>query len=657
MSAVKESLIKLGKSIKYNWIKLIICLMAPLLFGFLVEGLFNAPLLMNRDTNQEEIVLEQLYTEGFILEGGELVAIESGAAIAINFTESRYINKLYLDYTSFGGLEFTVTTIWDRGSGETSIRSFRRNANMLQEFTAISIGQQVYRVHIVFEHTDLIISQMSINNEVKFSFWRIFFVYALLFLLLVVFFFKEEFVGKEQRFFVMAGLLMGLVAILSMPPHRAGWDEEIHFQRSYSLSNLMGLQREFYVSPAVDILMCGYATENWPYHFPTTGEDRRHLTERFNQLDTDAYRGNPEFFQRTGAAFGNPISFVLLSPGYVSQAVFVGVGRLLQLPISMVFILGRLGNLLLYLGVGYVAIRRTIIGKKIMTALLLMPTPLFLATVYSYDASINVFIALGVACIFREIYGKEEKLSFFNLCLFVVSITIAALPKAIFAPLLLLALLIPKEKFNNKKQLILIRAGILGVMMLLLSTFVLPTLVATVSGAAEAADPRGGDTNLARQMRHIFTQPISYAVLMLRTMFDTFVNFTIGSDAMGALGHRAFHQFSSAPAILLTAVTLTESGVVKIKKSHKILIGLLLFGVSALIWTALYLAFTPVASPVILGVQGRYFTPLVLIGLLLINGKPVEYKCEEKTYNTLLFAFITLITMATFYTIFVVNNV
>ena len=195
---------------------------------------------------------------------------------------------------------------------------------------------------------------------------------------------------------------------------------------------------------------------------------------------------------------------------------------------------------------------------------------------------------------------------------------------------------------------------------MLLATFVLPTVMdtvfATAAGVAEVADARGGDTNIVRQMRHIFSQPFSYGIGMLQIMHGTLVEFTIGPSAMGMVGHGFLNSVSGAPAILLTAVTLTERGTIKIRKGNTIIIGIILFIISSLIWTALYLSFTPVGYPYIVGVQGRYFIPLVLIGLLLINGRAIEYKCEEKTYNTVLFTGIGFITMTSFYSTFVVNN-
>ena len=662
MCSVKKLVEKTKKTIKNKWIKILICLIVPALFGLVVEGISGLSLLANRELIQEEVALEQVVLENFALEQGELLALSEDATLRINFGESRYINKLFLSYTSYEPIEMIITTVKDRGGGESAKRRFRKNANMLQEFTALPLGKSIHYMTIrftgEFENKGLAINEISINNEFHFSPWRFFFFYVLLLLFLMILLFKSEFVGKEQRFFFVAGILMGMVAITSMPPHMSGWDEEVHFKRSYGYSNLMRFNREYYVSPTI-IFMSAIHIETWPWHYPNTMEDRRHLVEKYNELDTDAYRGVARHYRRPWSNFGGPISFILLSPGYVSQAAFLAVGRILQLPFSMLYMFGRLGNLILYLTVGYFAIKRSVIGKKIMTALLLMPTPLFLATVYSYDATINAFIALGVACILREIYGKEEKVSYLNLCIFVISIVIASMPKAIFAPLLLLGLLVPKEKYTQMKHLTVVRAGVIGGTLILLATFVLPALVDTIfatAGSTEVADPRGGDTNVARQMRHIFSQPISYGVGMLQIMYGTIVEYSIGPSAMGKIGHGFLNSMSGAPAILLTAVCFTESGMVKIKKQHKIMIALLLFVISSLIWTALYLAFTPVAHPYIVGVQGRYFIPLMLIGLLLINGRGIDYKCEEKTYNSVLFTFIGLITMTSFYGTFVINN-
>lgn len=46
---------------------------------------------------------------------------------------------------------------------------------------------------------------------------------------------------------------------------------------------------------------------------------------------------------------------------------------------------------------------------------------------------------------------------------------------------------------------------------------------------------------------------------------------------------------------------------------------LLGFATLCLVWTALYLSFTPVGADVIRGVQGRYYLPVTMMGLLAVR--------------------------------------
>ncbi len=55
---------------------------------------------------------------------------------------------------------------------------------------------------------------------------------------------------------------------------------------------------------------------------------------------------------------------------------------------------------------------------------------------------------------------------------------------------------------------------------------------------------------------------------------------------------------------------------------NKILTIIMTFGMCAVIWTSMYVSYTPVGADVIKGVQGRYFTPLFLPLLLCL--------CSEK---------------------------
>ena len=76
--------------------------------------------------------------------------------------------------------------------------------------------------------------------------------------------------------------------------------------------------------------------------------------------------------------------------------------------------------------------------------------------------------------------------------------------------------------------------------------------------------------------------------------------------------------------------------------SEKIWNAVLIFGTACLVWTALYLDFTPVGSMVINGVSPRYYLPLIFpLSLIFINQK-VRCSMKLENYQSLI-AFLMLI--------------
>ena len=74
----------------------------------------------------------------------------------------------------------------------------------------------------------------------------------------------------------------------------------------------------------------------------------------------------------------------------------------------------------------------------------------------------------------------------------------------------------------------------------------------------------------------------------------------------------------------------------------KIWNAVLIFGTACLVWTALYLDFTPVGSMVINGVSPRYYLPLIFpLSLIFINQK-VRCSMKLENYQSLI-AFLMLI--------------
>ena len=110
--------------------------------------------------------------------------------------------------------------------------------------------------------------------------------------------------------------------------------------------------------------------------------------------------------------------------------------------------------------------------------------------------------------------------------------------------------------------------------------------------------------------------------------------------------------------IILAAVVLTlgEDGF-RFKKKQKAAFAGIIFIIVALIWTSLYMAFTEVGvASSINGVQGRYFIPLLFLGLSMFATPKI--KCswnKEKFYPVILIAMSLILSFET-YSQIIVNS-
>ena len=69
------------------------------------------------------------------------------------------------------------------------------------------------------------------------------------------------------------------------------------------------------------------------------------------------------------------------------------------------------------------------------------------------------------------------------------------------------------------------------------------------------------------------------------------------------------------------------------EKKYKLSLGVILFVVLGLIWSALYLSYSPVGSTHISGVQARYYYPLLLPLMLIMGNKRCILDISQSVYR------------------------
>ena len=81
----------------------------------------------------------------------------------------------------------------------------------------------------------------------------------------------------------------------------------------------------------------------------------------------------------------------------------------------------------------------------------------------------------------------------------------------------------------------------------------------------------------------------------------------------------------------------------------KVIMTLIVVGTLGLVWSALYIVFTPVGNMHILGVQARYYIPLIIPAYMIFYTKKIETNYRETTYNTVMLLIILWLAHGTMY--------
>lgn len=582
-----------------------IMLLCSILFAVIVEFLvFNNKMIFNGST-----VKDNTYLNFTVLEN------EDSTVHLVSNNIQGYVDKICVTFGETMPDAYDIIINTEGFYGNSSKKVINAKPFSREKTDLVNVKSYVNSIELRFSNS-IEIGAITVKNRIVFNIYRFIFFFFSSFLILLLFFYRKVIAGKLEYGFLMVILIVGILFCIIMPANTSNsWDEHIHFSKSYSLSFL---DSNVKWTEAASLFARGKANfrEN-------TYEERRKADKTIDGLN-----GLVDYDEQ----YQSPLMFAKV--GYISQAFFLWIGRILKLPFHLVFILGRLGNLLIYAVCCFYAIRYAKKGKAIILVIALLPTSVFLATTYGYDPTSIGFSLLGCSVIVSELLDPGQKLSLKKAAVFTFSIILASLPKIVYCPLILLAFLLPRTKFRHRKQEKMFKLGIFIIFILILIAFILPSLF----GKPLSGDPRGGDTSVVRQVRLIVANPISYARILISNILSRLSDLLFGKSIISLYGYRGSlnnNLYYLILALLLFAVftdTKSEATNKSILLTQKIFILFIIITITALIWTSLYVRFTPVGSSVINGVQSRYFIPVLYLIALLFNTSKIKNEISNKVY-------------------------
>ena len=434
---------------------------------------------------------------------------------------------------------------------------------------------------------------------------------------------NKELGGKDEtRIFTFLLILMAAGYMVIFLPYISP-DETSHYLSSYRIANfLLG-------------------------RFSEAGNDRLVMRmEDFLFYDNNQTLQTAEYFTKTigelKAFAANPGSIAISAPltsnalfSYVPQAIGIALGKLLHLSGAVTFFLGRTANIAFFIICAVACMRRYSRYRLPMFVICMMPMTLHMVASYSYDTATFCFVFLFVFKV-MDLIENDRVCTKKDMLELVVLAALLGPSKLVYIPLLMLVVLLPSGKLalhksdGMKKKLLIIAIGLLSTML-----FTLVVNLIGESGAIRNMVQESATENIVAwagepgyTIGWIIGHPVSYLGICLNTMITMadYYFFTMAGARLGWLNIEIPYVFIVAIAFLF--YLSIQTGTEKKEKASlsvfaKVWICLLCLGSVMLTFLAMALDWTPLSYDYIMGVQGRYFLPLLVPAIWLLKSKVV----------------------------------
>lgn len=449
----------------------------------------------------------------------------------------------------------------------------------------------------------------------------------------------EYFIFVRRRFGIMpeyifgiSALTLGIMWILLIGTTQVGFDEQTHAYHAYTTS---------FLSEVTVTEMSALMQNN---EIPKFGN----LRER---SAVEEYADRASDYQNASKVAKNTRIISYDKRSYLPTSIMMALARGLGLPFVWMIMLGKFGNLLLYTGICYAAVKWAKQGKVLVAVLALLPNNLFSAVTFTYDSVVNSFLLLAVVLTINRMLleksGQEKKITCIEMLLIAGAYICGSTPKPIYMVMAFMILFFAGKHFEDKRSQILSKVSITVITGLMLYVIFRPPVSASsnyemIQNIAYAGDKRNVGTSVLGQLSYIMGNPMQYTKLLLSSMLQELYHYLLGGYQYFTLGYIGALPLAGTwigAAVCVAAASVSPIGRLKngrvnesIGKKYRILQMVMVFGVSAIIWTSMYVSYTPVGNETILGVQGRYFAPLFLPALsCLYNGK-IQVPVKEGSF-------------------------
>ena len=408
----------------------------------------------------------------------------------------------------------------------------------------------------------------------------------------------------EHFVFLFVFLLCGLLYLFAVPMLQVS-DEPQHYLRSYEIASFQS-PKSISENDVGDV-MDGNLIPKQFVDFSATN-----YAQLSAMLPEQIDKTHPEAYSFPGSALYSPFT-------YVPQALGIFIAKLFSSHSLIVLYAGRLSNLLVVAILAMLCVKLFPFEKRLVMLLLLVPIYVHKAGSMSADGLTLAVVMLFLSYVLHLQYATNGTLKARQILPLYLLVFFLSQCKIVYLPVCLFFFVLSQERFGSKKRYFLHLAGLVllavgaGVGWLMISSRYLSV----------------GYTESGKQIASVISDPLGYVRVLLRTVKEQgkiLIEQMMGIG-MGVGGVRNSRLLTlSYLVVLVLCAVFTKRGTCPIRQSRDAFLALICaFCVAMLTFAALYVQWTTPGNRVIMGLQGRYFLPvLYLCCIAVLQFSPLE---------------------------------
>lgn len=309
-------------------------------------------------------------------------------------------------------------------------------------------------------------------------------------------------------------------------------------------------------------------------------------------------------------------------------AVGIVLARILHLGYVQLLYLGRFLGLLVFALAVFFGMKKLPFGKATLYVLAMLPVTLQQANSFSYDSILFSAALLYLCYIISMAYSEEDIKGMDIIICSILGVAIIYCKSGAYTPLVFAFLLIPMKKFASKAAYYSFMGSMSG-------AYLLGFLVKNVKVVNASVET----TNKVMGIADAITIPnysLSYILQNPVVLFDV-VNNTIADKTdfyvQSMLGqHLGWIQVELANVLVIAFAIILMLSAFRargekqyVTTGNKWWILVITCASAALVLLGMLVSWTPITYVSVEGVQGRYFFPILLLGLMMLRNSKIIF--------------------------------